>query len=75
MQDLLEHEASPKYEVMNPSDIEPFLISHNLTRKQMHKMYEHDHASRYLFLQKKQIVRIIRNSELTGYSVDYRVII
>ena len=38
-------------------------------------MYISDPASLYLFLKKEQIVRIVRNSELTGNSINYRIVV
>lgn len=75
MLDLMELVCSPKYEILKPNEVEPFLESYHLTRKQMKKMYDTDPASTYLFLKKKQIVRIIRDSEQTGSAVDYRLVI
>lgn len=75
MLDILGHVCSPQYEVLNPTDSNELLKSYHLTRKQMKRMYDSDPVSLYLFLKRKQIVRIIRNSELTGKSVDYRIVI
>lgn len=75
MADLLEHDCSPKYEILRPSEMEPFLESYHLTRRQMKKMFANGKEAQYLFLKKKQIVRIIRDSEQTGSSVDYRLVI
>lgn len=75
MLDLMELVCSPKYQVLHPKEIEVFLESYHLTRKQMKKMYDTDPASLYYFLKKKQIVRIIRDSEQTGSAVDYRLVI
>lgn len=75
MLDLMEIKCCPKYEVLTPEEILTFLESYHLTRKQMKKMKDDDPASQYLFLKKKQIVRIIRNSEISGHSVDYRLVV
>lgn len=75
MLDMMELVCSPKYEVLTPEEIPSFLESYHLTRKQMPKMFDNDPASLYLFLKKKQIVRIIRDSENTGSSVSYRLVI
>ena len=75
MLDLLELTCSPKYEVLKPSEVIEFLESYHLTRKQMKKIYDSDPASNYLFLKKKQIIRITRDSELTGNAIDYRLVV
>lgn len=75
MLDLMELVCSPKYEVLTPQEIPVFLESYHLTRKQMKKMFDNDPASQYFFLKKKQIVRIIRDSEISGNAVDYRLVV
>lgn len=75
MLDLMELVCCPQYEVLSPVEIITFLESYHLTRKQMKKMFDNDPASQYLFLKKKQIVRIIRNSEISGKAVDYRLVV
>lgn len=75
MIDLLSHVCSPSYEVLNSTEVSELLESYHLSRKQMKRMLDSDPASMYLYLKRKQIVRIIRNSELTGKSIDYRIVI
>ena len=75
MLDLMEIICCPKYEVLTPKETTDFLNSYHLTRKQMKKIFDTDPASQYLFVKKKQIVRIIRDSEISGKSVDYRLVI
>jgi len=75
MLDLMEIVCSPQYEVLTPAQGEELLKSYFMTRRQMKKMWDNDPASLYLFLKKKQIVRIIRDSELTGKSIDYRIVV
>lgn len=75
MLDLMELVCSPKYEVLTPEETPLFLESYHLNRKQMKKMFDNDPASLYLFLKKKQIVRIIRDSEISGHAVDYRLVV
>lgn len=75
MLNLMDIVCCPKYEVLTPAQTLDFLESYHLTRKQMKKMFDNDPASQYFFLKKKQIVRIIRDSEISGKSVDYRLIV
>lgn len=74
MIDLLEHVCSPKYEVLTPTEIQELIISYHTPKKKFQIMLENDPASIYLFLQKGQLVRIIRNSEITGISIAYKII-
>jgi len=76
MLDLMEHVCSPKYEILSNDEAIEFLESYKITKKkEIPKMYDIDPASKYYYMKRKQIVRIIRNSEMTGESVFYRVIV
>jgi DNA-directed RNA polymerase subunit H (RpoH/RPB5) len=75
MLDMMEIVCSPEYEILEPEETIKFLENNHLTRKQMKKIFDNDPASQYFFLKAKQIVRIIRNSEMTGKSVDYRLVV
>jgi DNA-directed RNA polymerase subunit H (RpoH/RPB5) len=75
MMDIMEFVSSPKYEVLTPEQCIELLETYHLTRRQMKLMLDSDPVSNYLFLKKKQIVRIIRDSELTGKAIDYRIVV
>jgi DNA-directed RNA polymerase subunit H (RpoH/RPB5) len=75
MLDLMSFVCCPQYEVLSQNDCEQLLKTYNMTRRQMKKMGDSDPASLYLYLKQKQIVRIIRNSEITGKSIDYRIVV
>lgn len=75
MINLIDHVCSPQYEVIDPANEELLLKTYNLKRKQLKKMFDFDPASQYFFLKRGQIVRIIRNSEISGTAVDYRIVI
>lgn len=73
--DLLQHECSPEYEVLTPEEGEQMLESYKAKKKQILKISDMDPASYYLFLKKHQVIRVIRNSELTGKSIAYRIVV
>ena len=75
MLDLLEHACSPKYEVLTQDECKELLEGYHLLKRQMKRQYDTDPVSLYLFLKTKQIIRIIRNSELTGSAIDYRIVV
>jgi len=75
MINLMEYCGSPQYEVLTPEETTEFLTEYLVTRRKLCKMDVNDPASRYLRVQKGQIVRIIRPSEITGESIGYRVIV
>jgi len=75
MFDLFEHTCSPKYEVLTPSETKELISTYNTPRRNLQFMLENDPASLYLFLEKGQVVRIIRNSEITGTAIAYKIIV
>jgi len=75
MINLTEHSASPQYEVLTPEETDAFLAEYQVTKRKLSKLEDTDAASKYLYLKKGQIVRILRNSEGSGGSVGYRVVI
>jgi DNA-directed RNA polymerase subunit H (RpoH/RPB5) len=75
MFNILEHVYSPKYIKLDPEEIKQVLASYQQTKNDTKKMFDTDPASLYLNLKKGDMVRIIRNSEQTGKSIDYRVVI
>jgi DNA-directed RNA polymerase subunit H (RpoH/RPB5) len=74
MINLMEHYASPQYEVLTKNEITDFLDSYQVKKIKLSKMFQSDPASRYLYLKKGQIVRILRNSNISGLSIAYRII-
>jgi DNA-directed RNA polymerase subunit H (RpoH/RPB5) len=75
MFNLLEHELSPQYEILTKEQIKEFKDSFNIPENKMKRILDTDKASRYFNLKRRQIIRIIRNSEITGKSVDYRIVV
>jgi DNA-directed RNA polymerase subunit H (RpoH/RPB5) len=75
MLNLLEHESSPKYEILTIQEADEIKESYKMSKRQTQKMYDTDQAARHFYLKRGQLVRIIRNSEMTGESVAYRLII
>jgi len=73
--DLMEFVSCPIYEILTPEQCTQVLEEYHLTKRQMKFMLDTDPASIYLFLKNKQMVRVIRDSELTAKSVDYRIVV
>lgn len=74
MRNLLEHECSPQYEILSVAQGSQLISEYNLAKRQMKIMFDSEAASQYLFLKKGKIVRIIRNSPMTGKSIEYRIV-
>lgn len=76
MQNLPDHECSPvDYEILDEKETEEMLNAYNVTKRKIVKILDNDRASLYYYLKEGQIVRIIRNSEISGKSVGYRYVV
>lgn len=74
LMDLFEHVSSSKHEVLTPTEKAKYLESYHLTENQMQKQSDIDPVSLYLFLKVGQVVRIIRDSEITASAIGYRIV-
>jgi DNA-directed RNA polymerase subunit H (RpoH/RPB5) len=75
MLNITDHVCCPQHTVLSNKEFEEFLKSYNIKRKEMPKQFDVDPMSRYLYLKRGQAIRIVRNSEMTGQSVFYRIIV
>lgn len=75
MINLIEHICSPQYEVLSKEESEEMQRVYQVKKSQLKKMFDSDPVSKYFNLKRGQIVRIIRNSEITCKTVDYRIVI
>jgi DNA-directed RNA polymerase subunit H (RpoH/RPB5) len=71
---LPDYSASSQYEVLNKQEIDEFLKSYQVKKNKLPKIYQDERASRYLYVKVGQILRIIRNSEVSGQSISYRIV-
>jgi DNA-directed RNA polymerase subunit H (RpoH/RPB5) len=71
MQDILGEMFNDK----SFNNINEFLLSYKVKKNELPKQFINDPMSRYLYLKRGQVIRIIRNSESTGFSVYYRIIV
>jgi DNA-directed RNA polymerase subunit H (RpoH/RPB5) len=75
MLNLFGHILSPAYEVLTNEEAEKVKKEWKMSKRQTPKLFETDKASRHLYIKKGQVVRIIQNSEMTGESIYYRLVI
>jgi len=64
------HELSPKYTVINESDLKDATL-----KKQIPKILQSDHTSKYYGLKKGDILKITRSSETMGEYTTLRVVV
>ncbi len=75
MMNITEHVCCPEFTVLTTQEIDELLLSYNVKKKELPKQYDIDPISRYLCIKRGQVVRIVRNSETTGQSVAYRIVV
>jgi DNA-directed RNA polymerase subunit H (RpoH/RPB5) len=74
MINIVEHIDSPKYELLTENEEKEIMESYLLKKKEMKKILTTDPIVFYFNLKRGNIIRIIRPSEQSGYSVDYRIV-
>lgn len=75
MMNITEHVCCPQFIVLTTDELEECNKSYGVKKKEMQKQFDTDPMSRYLFLRRGQAVRIIRNSDVSGQSVSYRIVV
>jgi DNA-directed RNA polymerase subunit H len=75
MIDLMSHELSPEYYVLNEDERNDFEERYTLKKKHLPKMYHSDPAARYYAMKVGDICKIIRKSTMTSNTFTYRIII
>ena len=71
---LIDHELQPKFEILSPSESQNFLSSYNTKKSEIAKILSIDPIVRYYNLKDNQIIRIIRPSITSCYTVSYRIV-
>ena len=74
MINIVEHIDSPKYELLTEDETKQVLETYIVKRKELPKILTTDPIVAYFNLKRGQIIRIIRCSEQSGFSVIYRIV-
>lgn len=74
MLNIIEHIDSPHYELLTEDQEKEVMDSYILKKKEMKKILTSDPIVFYFNLKRGNIIRIIRPSEQSGNSVDYRIV-
>ena len=69
---ITEHSLVPRHEIVSKFELDLVLKRYCLDESQLPKIHKNDPISRYLGLQKNQVVKIIRSSETAGRYITYR---
>jgi len=77
MINIMDHNCAPQsMTVLNETELSEILESYKLqSRDKLMKQYDADPLSRYLFVERGQCIRIVRNSPTTGTAIAYRIIV
>jgi len=75
LMNIFGHKLCPKYEVLTPAEVEEVLRSYNMKKRDMHRIFDWEPVVHALKLKLGDVVRIIRNTDQSLYSVDYRIVI
>lgn len=73
--DIISHKDQPQFEVLTPTETEKVKAEYNVTEYTLKKYLKNDPVVKYFDLKKGAVVRIVRPSPTTGYSIDYRVVV
>lgn len=71
---IIKHVDSPNYELLTAEQEKEVMESYMLKKKEMKKILTTDPIVYYFNLKRGNILKIIRPSEQSGYSVDYRIV-
>lgn len=75
MMNKIEFNYVPRHEILSEEERNDFIKSYQITRDKLPKLEIYDAISRYYNMQIGDIVRIHRNSPMTGKAVYYRVVV
>jgi len=75
MFNVIDHAYQPKFELMSVDEIDAFKKTYLLTNSEIPKMEKTDMIARYYNLSIGDVIRIIRPSSASGYSVVYKIVI
>ena len=74
MLNIIDHIDSPRYELLTDDQEKEVMDAYLLKKKEMKKILTSDPIVFYFNLKRGNIIRIIRPSEQSGNSVDYRIV-
>jgi len=71
---LVEHVASPDYELLTPAESDEICESYGASLNNLGGIYDFDPAARFMYMKRRQVTRIIHKSSVTALAVSYRVV-
>lgn len=74
LSDMISYVYNPKFIVLSPKETEEFKNAYNATDYTIIKISKNDPVSRYFALKKGDVIKVIRPSPTSGYSIAYRIV-
>ena len=73
--DLFDHELVPSHIIVEPSEVELLTKHYKIKKTQLPRVYSSDPAARVLGARPGQVLRIERDSETSGKTYYYRLVV
>jgi len=75
VRDISKHHLVPKHILLDDNEAKQVMDEYQIEKADMGRIFIDDPMTRYLYGQKNNIIKIIRNSIYTGYSINYRLVV
>lgn len=75
IRDISTHHLVPKHTLLTDDESKQFMEEYKLCKLDMGRIFVDDPMARYLYAKKDNIIKIIRTSIYTGYSINYRLVV
>ena len=75
IRDISKHHLVPKHILLTDDETKQFMEEYKLGKLDMGRIFIDDPMSRYLYAKKDNVIKIMRPSIYTGYSINYRLVV
>lgn len=75
IRDISKHHLVPEHVLLTEDEKTKFMEEYKLGKLDMGRIFVDDPMARYLYAKKDNVIKIIRPSIYTGYSVNYRLVV
>lgn len=75
IRDISKHHLVPKHILLTDDESKQFMEEYKLGKLDMGRIFIDDPMARYLYAKKDNVIKIIRPSINTGYSINYRLVV
>ncbi|MHA1557848.1 MAG: DNA-directed RNA polymerase subunit H [Candidatus Heimdallarchaeota archaeon] len=73
--DIFTHELVPEHVICPEEELKDLLIKYNIQRRQLPKILISDPAVKAIGAKPGQVVKIFRESDISGESIAYRLVV